>query len=80
MKCEHKNTQIWEPHLAGARKCKDCGLVYNNNAGRWYCEHPEEKIFKSKWPLTIFHKSEIVYKCECGAKLKATGFSEIRTK
>lgn len=26
--CEHKRTVIWEPHLAGARKCQDCGMVY----------------------------------------------------
>ena len=41
--CEHKNTQIWEPHLAGARKCKDCGMVYNPNRAYvnkdpWYFE------------------------------------------
>lgn len=29
--CQHKNTQIWEPHLAGARKCLDCDMVYNPN-------------------------------------------------
>lgn len=31
MGCAHKNTKIWEPHLAGARKCLDCGMVYNPN-------------------------------------------------
>lgn len=30
--CKHDNHQIWEPHLAGARKCLDCGMVYNPNS------------------------------------------------
>lgn len=39
MSCEHKNTIMWEPHLAGARKCKDCGMVYNPNYNpKWYVE------------------------------------------
>lgn len=29
--CDHVNTKIWEPHLARARKCIDCGAVYNPN-------------------------------------------------
>lgn len=29
--CAHKNTEIWEPHLAGARRCLDCKMVYNPN-------------------------------------------------
>lgn len=29
--CLHRNTKIWEPHLAGARKCLDCGRVKNPN-------------------------------------------------
>lgn len=43
--CLHINTKIWEPHLAGARKCIDCGMVYNPNRGYagknpWYHEPP----------------------------------------
>jgi hypothetical protein len=29
--CNHTRTKIWEPHLAGARKCLDCDMVYNPN-------------------------------------------------
>ena len=29
--CNHKNTKICEPHLAGARKCTYCDMVYNPN-------------------------------------------------
>lgn len=43
--CVHTNTQIWEPHLAGARKCKDCGMVYNpNHTPQWFFE---EEIFRA---------------------------------
>lgn len=47
--CSHKNTQIWEPHLAGARKCKDCGWVKNPNrvySGKdvWFDEELELNI------------------------------------
>ncbi len=43
--CQHKRTRMWEPHLAGARKCEDCGLVKNPNKGEhWFCEHPTDKI------------------------------------
>jgi len=33
--CEHKRSKIWEPYLAGARKCLDCGWVKSPN--RQYC-------------------------------------------
>lgn len=37
--CKHTNTVICEPHLAGARRCIDCGMVYNpNSAPRWQLE------------------------------------------
>lgn len=29
--CEHKRSIICEPHLAGARKCLDCGWVKSPN-------------------------------------------------
>jgi len=29
--CKHENSKIWEPHLAGARKCLDCGMVKEPN-------------------------------------------------
>lgn len=34
--CKHGNTLIWEPHLAGARKCADCGMVKDRTDGEWY--------------------------------------------
>ena len=39
--CQHKNTRISEPHLAGARECNDCGMYYNPNQGGWrkICKH-----------------------------------------
>ncbi len=45
--CEHKRTVIWEPHLAGARKCIDCEMVYNPNyTSPWFYEPPsiEEQL------------------------------------
>ncbi len=37
--CAHVRTEIWEPHLAGARKCLDCGQVYNPNCTpNWFYE------------------------------------------
>ena len=37
--CKHTNTIMWEPHLAGARKCMDCGRVRNPNMGSdWFYE------------------------------------------
>lgn len=37
--CLHTKTQIWEPHLAGARKCLSCNMVYNpNRSPRWQLE------------------------------------------
>jgi len=48
--CTHKNTKIWEPHLAGARKCVDCGMVFNPNrryfnpnASPWFDEDAENE-------------------------------------
>jgi len=46
MKCEHKNTVMWEPHLAGARKCNDCGWVKSPNrawagGALWFDEEKE---------------------------------------
>lgn len=39
--CEHKRTVMWEPHLAGARKCTDCKMVYNPNMNpSWHFELP----------------------------------------
>jgi hypothetical protein len=34
-KCEHLKTYMSEPHLAGARKCSDCGMYFNPNMGGW---------------------------------------------
>jgi len=42
-KCKHENTIIWEPHLAVARKCTDCKMVYNPNMGGWHTEGPSDK-------------------------------------
>lgn len=47
MICQHQSTKIWEPHLAGARKCIDCGMVFNPNMNpQWYVEPPpiEERL------------------------------------
>ena len=33
--CDHRDTRISEPHLAGARSCNDCGMYYNPNMGGW---------------------------------------------
>lgn len=46
--CDHKRTQIWEPHLAGARKCLDCLMVYNpNREPAWFIEdlRPRARIW-----------------------------------
>jgi hypothetical protein len=41
--CQHAKTIIWEPHLAGARKCTDCHMVYNpNHTPSWFVEGPSE--------------------------------------
>jgi len=47
-RCEHKNTQMWEPHLAGARKCLDCGWVKSPNreylgGELWFDEDAEKE-------------------------------------
>jgi len=44
--CKHERTQMWEPHLAGARKCLDCGWVKNPNRAHfgeplWFNEDKE---------------------------------------
>ncbi len=46
--CEHRRTEIWEPHLAGARKCLDCKMVYNpNHTPSWFIEPPsQDEIIK----------------------------------
>jgi len=48
-KCSHENTKIWEPHLAGARKCIDCGWVYNPNRA-YFNEEPwfDEEALKER--------------------------------
>lgn len=39
--CVHERTKIWEPHMAGARKCVDCHMVYNpNRSPSWQIEPP----------------------------------------
>jgi hypothetical protein len=41
--CKHERTQIWEPHLAGARKCLNCGMIYNpNRSPAWQLEKAHE--------------------------------------
>lgn len=52
--CEHKKTQIWEPHLAGARKCLDCGMVYNPNfSPRWHVEVETVEIPKDEYDALL---------------------------
>ena len=37
--CAHRHTKMWEPHLAGARKCTDCEMVFNpNRTPNWQLE------------------------------------------
>lgn len=47
--CKHDNTIMWEPHLAGARKCKDCGRIMNPNKGRnkWFFEVTDQDIIEN---------------------------------
>lgn len=50
IECSHKRTKIWEPHLAGARKCLDCEKVYNpNREPNWKieCKHEPLQIIAS---------------------------------
>lgn len=43
--CTHANTKIWEPHLAGARKCLDCKRVKSSGSSHdWYFEGDEKKM------------------------------------
>lgn len=45
--CSHIKTKIWEPHLAGARKCLHCGMVYNPNRDpSWFFEEQEKPVNK----------------------------------
>ena len=44
--CKHEDSRIWEPHLAGARKCNDCGWVKSPNrayagCALWFDEEKE---------------------------------------
>ena len=37
--CTHTKTEMWEQHLAGARRCIDCKMVYNPNMKvKWFYE------------------------------------------
>lgn len=60
--CEHKQTKIWEPHLAGARKCIDCGMVYNPNcAQRWFIEQvPREFWIKSTYDFISIEPRDVL--------------------
>lgn len=87
LKCQHTNTKIWEPHLAGARKCLDCELVWNNNVGEWRCEHPKEKIKIFPYAALAQDRRQETqdkipwqarYECECGAKVEPESFKEIK--
>ncbi len=51
--CKHERTKIWEPHLAGARKCLDCGWVKSPNrqylgGELWFDEDAEKEIAEFK--------------------------------
>ena len=84
IKCSHKNSSIWEPHLAGARKCNDCGYEYNPNISKeWYpepCKHEpisrmmvEDMNYRNEFGLigiTILDPSSS--NCaKCGSKIMA---------
>jgi hypothetical protein len=80
LECAHTKTKIWEPHLAGARKCLDCEKVYNpNRTPNWQIECSEHipeaynHIILPTFPPQ--HKSD--FKCKiCGVKLKKTWEAE----
>lgn len=74
LECQHEKTRMWEPHLAGARKCLDCGLVYNKNINKWYCEHPNEEI--------SMHCDDggVEYTCKCGVELIPSSFKAIKNE
>ena len=84
IKCSHKNSSIWEPHLAGARKCNDCGYEYNPNISKeWFpepCKHEpisrmmvEDMNYRNEFGLigiTILDPSSS--NCaKCGSKIMA---------
>lgn len=62
IECQHKRTQIWEPHLAGARKCLDCNKVYTpNRTPNWQMECVEH--------VPNFEQERCLH---CNKKLKQT--------
>lgn len=62
--CEHINTVIWEPHLAGARKCLGCGKVYNPNLKpNWQFEFSEDDpIIKLEKEIDYYKQRSENYK------------------
>ena len=65
---------MWEPHLAGARKCNDCGYEKYSSSGPWVkepCKHEPIQIM-SEDP-SGYTVSAVILKCvKCNAELKAT--------
>ena len=60
MTCEHKNKIIWAPHLAGAKKCIDCNMVYNPNMNpRWH--HESNPVVKNFFKATAYHSTAFWY-------------------
>ncbi len=52
--CKHLQTKIWEPHLAGARKCLDCDMVYNpNHNPSWHVEPPSMKALQERLIIAL---------------------------
>jgi hypothetical protein len=47
--CAHNRVKIHEPHLAGARKCLDCEMVYNpNHTPNWFFEEKKIEVTRAQ--------------------------------
>lgn len=54
MVCDHKNNRIWEPHLAGARKCYDCGMVKSPNRAHYGGKLWDWELIQKKIGFKLF--------------------------
>lgn len=77
--CQHKNTKVWEPHLAGARKCLDCGFEKYSTSGPWVkepCKHvPLTRVWIGPYVGVETNRwvAPVGFVCQhCGERLQAT--------
>lgn len=80
--CKHQRTQIWEPHLAGARKCLDCNMVYNpNHTPSWFTEPPplEDQIKHLRADVERLTKARDAYAAAMTVALKSGIFFNKRS-